>query len=1513
MEFRTQESGRNDDVVLDMKNVVINVLISELETVKLVVLALQVKEDYTGDSHGQLQDGSNIMRCVMVGGGHGGPRHNSGRKVHSKGVDWKLYHKPGKKEMDKIKKSNKNIKDFFSKASVSKAVSDQDKTENDIDKEDVVEQQSDQDKTENDIDKDDVVEQQSDIYDSCMKSPDDQMDANNNDDENKNRNRLPNITDLKKSVLEGQNLAFFHNGCFASKKERLSQTGSNYTCAIDAIIALGEALLLSGNDNSIAHAIDFSLLLLEIKSVLVWRLENDFKWTHSLRNKVWELLATYFPAAICPIGKVTAVIEPGVQEIEKLWYLEVIVETKCSEAGCDKYLGRFRVVSEQLVLSSPMKGELKDKDYTLSELFLNTFSNHVNNILRHKVRCSKRECAGLAMHTGILPENLKVPPFLFFNFHLMGSASFYYNDLKDSCVLEQNLLLGETSLNLLCGLMSSQLHFFTISNIWGKYFKFDNMFEEPTAKGYSSFKEAYNSKVCTSSESNEFHLNRKSVKPRKGAVYFALYRGEDRSEEVERDWSAKIKNTKTLNDMPNLVQTILEDTPDDPVPEEAFEDGDLIMDTDFVASTVGDGPEDIDTDLGASKAGHGEDDIDTDLKACKAGHGDNDIDTDLGASKASEGDEDIDTNLGASKAAHGDDDIDTDLGACKAAHGDDDIDTDLGASGDGDNDIDKDFGDTESDVNIDADSSSDVAMDEEDVSLDKEDVALDEEDDALDEVQACEDHNSKCRLDYRLRTFQDIGRYMSNNCGSYYDHSENLWFCSICQHFSGRRKEGRAWVDKGVRLGAFPGRVFSRHFNSDFHRKNVEYKNVFGNMRREGKSSHIMELFEHFSNGNQLDRVAENRNVIKILFRTSHFIIKKMMPNHTYPELVKLISKCGADALKKFIIKSPKNATYLSSRTFANILKVLNDYTEEPVIKSFQESSYVTLFQDETTDISNHSESVVFAMFSHNGVHKEHYMGIVHMSDGLTAEKFYTSTLNLFQQKNIDISKVQFVDLDGCNTNSGRFQGFHLYFHYHNPHCLHQICNSHTLALIFKHLVVDSRFRPVSDADKLMVNLYVLFKASSVRLSIFEKSQIILEDKVLKLVCPSATRWLSHEHCFSRIMEVYEATLTALAHLYEDRGDIDALGLLIQLSDPKFVLTALMLVDTLGIIRPLTLWLQSSPATADATQLPIMVENVVNRLNYISKKDASQKYKFSEIELESLQFNKDNFAKNCEIISRVIETLPAASRLRGCSQRHNPEEEFEEFVKSVQEPFVSEVAEEISTRICLDPVSAAFQCLDVRCFPGDLSSLATHGKEAIKVLCDHFGEPMEAMNPKTLVRNRCDPKINKVETLAEYELYKVTAYELNSERSIKIKQKLNLVKKKLSSTLTTNANKSKIKVLKSEIADLEASVSRMPLSEMHDVLCVPGRAFLFPNILTLLEMAILCPVGNATPERLFSLLKIVKSRLRNALGDQTLDSLLRIKMESANELEDKELEELVDMFKGYLIDLSKSGEIRIDI
>ena len=114
-------------------------------------------------------------------------------------------------------------------------------------------------------------------------------------------------------------------------------------------------------------------------------------------------------------------------------------------------------------------------------------------------------------------------------------------------------------------------------------------------------------------------------------------------------------------------------------------------------------------------------------------------------------------------------------------------------------------------------SSSDVEELDED-KLEEESIS-DYGNDVMDEVQACESHSSKCNIDYRLYTFQDIGRYMKNNPGSYYDHSKNLWFCSICQNFGGVGKQSKSdvWVNKGVRLGNVPGRIFRRHFSSEFH------------------------------------------------------------------------------------------------------------------------------------------------------------------------------------------------------------------------------------------------------------------------------------------------------------------------------------------------------------------------------------------------------------------------------------------------------------------------------------------------------------------------------------------------------------------------------------------------------------------------------------------------------------------------------------------------------------------------
>ena len=77
--------------------------------------------------------------------------------------------------------------------------------------------------------------------------------------------------------------------------------------------------------------------------------------------------------------------------------------------------------------------------------------------------------------------------------------------------------------------------------------------------------------------------------------------------------------------------------------------------------------------------------------------------------------------------------------------------------------------------------------------------------------------------------------------------------------------------------------------------------------------------------------------------------------------------ECGVEEFKKFQLIAPKNATYLSSATFDVIIAVLNKFTEEPLLESIKHAKSVTLFHDETVEISNHSEAVLFGMYLHKG------------------------------------------------------------------------------------------------------------------------------------------------------------------------------------------------------------------------------------------------------------------------------------------------------------------------------------------------------------------------------------------------------------------------------------------------------------------------------------------------------------------------------------------------------------------
>ena len=73
------------------------------------------------------------------------------------------------------------------------------------------------------------------------------------------------------------------------------------------------------------------------------------------------------------------------------------------------------------------------------------------------------------------------------------------------------------------------------------------------------------------------------------------------------------------------------------------------------------------------------------------------------------------------------------------------------------------------------------------------------------------------------------------------------------------------------------------------------------------------------------------------------------------------------------------------------------------------------------------------------------------------------------------------------------------------------------------------------------------------------------------------------------------------------------------------------------------------------------------------------------------------------------------------------------------------------------------------------------------------------------------------------------------------------------------------------------------------------RAFC-PNLSKLGEIYLTLPVSTASVERSFSQMKLIKTRLRSQLSVDSLSDLMKIAIESPNELTETDLENIVDIW-----------------
>ena len=71
---------------------------------------------------------------------------------------------------------------------------------------------------------------------------------------------------------------------------------------------------------------------------------------------------------------------------------------------------------------------------------------------------------------------------------------------------------------------------------------------------------------------------------------------------------------------------------------------------------------------------------------------------------------------------------------------------------------------------------------------------------------------------------------------------------------------------------------------------------------------------------------------------------------------------------------------------------------------------------------------------------------------------------------------------------------------------------------------------------------------------------------------------------------------------------------------------------------------------------------------------------------------------------------------------------------------------------------------------------------------------------------------------------------------------------------------------------------------------------MFPNLSVIANICLSIPVGTASVERNFSQTKMIKTRLRNRLGEMSLSLLIKIVIESPQKMSDRDLEEVIDVW-----------------
>ncbi|XP_031330321.1 zinc finger BED domain-containing protein 5-like [Photinus pyralis] len=320
----------------------------------------------------------------------------------------------------------------------------------------------------------------------------------------------------------------------------------------------------------------------------------------------------------------------------------------------------------------------------------------------------------------------------------------------------------------------------------------------------------------------------------------------------------------------------------------------------------------------------------------------------------------------------------------------------------------------------------------------------------------------------------------------------------------------------------------------------------------------------------------------------------------------------------------------LSNDTVRRRIETMALNVKNQLIDRVKRSEFFAIQLDESTDVTNYAQLMVYVRYIHANTIKEDYLFCEALPTRTTADEIFKKLSEFFAENGLDWMNCVGFCSDGARAMTGKFGGVATKVKSVADSCTFMHCNIHRQALAVK--CMPEQFKHVLQETIKVVNF---IKSRALNSRLFSKLCSEMGSDHIQLLLHTEVRWLSRGKMLSRLFELRsEVQLFLMETDFELRD---------RLTDELWITTLAYLSDIFNRINDLNLSLQGKTTNRFSVNDKIkafikkfqMINNIISN-NHLESFSTLENFVAENSLTVSDDFIED-IKKHCQMLIETFE------------------------------------------------------------------------------------------------------------------------------------------------------------------------------------------------------------------------------------------------------------------------------------